>query len=345
VKATKARGIRGPGIQFHLSDEPGKVLEERGKNLAYHSAMPVGYFMLILVLCVLGAIFCALIILAMAAALLRPPRMSDGKAIWVLRRLSPGDLGLAFEDVHFNIRDEQSGRPLRVAGWWMAHPSAGGRCVVLLHGYADAKVGAIAWAPTWHSLGYNILAIDLRAHGESAGRYCTAGYWERHDVSQVLNQLRAERESDARHIVLFGVSLGAAVAAATAALREDLSGIVLESPFADFRFAAMAHMDRLGAPGRPFQALALSLAERIAHCDFAAVRPIDLLKQIPCPIMVIVPNEDPLVSDADRDAMEQALQSRDRETDDMYWRVASGHLLAMFAEPQEYERRLRDFLI
>ena len=37
------------------------------------------------------------------------------------------------------------------------------RCVVLLHGYADAKVGAIAWAPMWHELGYHALAIDLRA--------------------------------------------------------------------------------------------------------------------------------------------------------------------------------------
>jgi pimeloyl-ACP methyl ester carboxylesterase len=306
--------------------------------------MPFSYVTLVLVLLVFGAIACALIILAMTIALLRPPRMSDGKAIWVLRRLSPGDLGLKFEDVHFNIRDEQTGKPLRIAGWWMAHPAAAGRCVVLLHGYADAKVGAIAWAPLWHSLGYNILAIDLRAHGESGGQYCTAGYWERHDVSQVIDQLRAERAADARQIVLFGVSLGAAVAAATAAMREDLRAVVLESIFTDFRTAGMTHLDRLGAPGRPFQSMTLLLAERMTHCDFSAVRPIDLVKQIPCPIMIISPNEDPLVSEADREAMTLALQSRNRGIEDVYWRVASGNQLAIFAEPREYERRLRDFV-
>ena len=80
----------------------------------------------------------------------------------------------------------------------MPNPHALGRCVTLLHGYADAKVGAIAWAPLWYSLGYHILAFDLRAHGESEGAYSTAGYFERHDLNQLLNQLRAERPSETR---------------------------------------------------------------------------------------------------------------------------------------------------
>src|SRR5205823_2216703 len=99
------------------------------------------------------------------------------------------------------------------------HPKAAGRCAVLLHGYGDAKVGAIAWAPTLHALGFNILALDLRAHGESDGRYCTARYFERHDVSQVIDELKRQRPADVRRVVMFGISMGAAVAAAVAVLR------------------------------------------------------------------------------------------------------------------------------
>ena len=129
------------------------------------------------------------ITLVMARMLLSPPRMTDGKAAYLLQRLSPGDLQLHFQSIHFAVRDERSGQPLKLAAWWIPHPAAMGKCVVLIHGYGDAKVGAIAWAPLWHSLGYHILAIDLRAHGESEGTQSTAGFFERHDLNQVLDQL------------------------------------------------------------------------------------------------------------------------------------------------------------
>src|SRR5438094_889791 len=135
--------------------------------------MPGSFVSLLLVLLTCGAVTAAAALTLMAFALLRPPRMTDGKAVWVLKRLSPGDLGLRFEDVSFHARDD-SGKQVRLAGWWVPHPHAGvRRCAVLLHGYADAKVGAIAWAPAWQALGFHMLAIDLRAHGESGGTYST----------------------------------------------------------------------------------------------------------------------------------------------------------------------------
>src|SRR5205814_8004998 len=156
------------------------------------------------------------VIFIMARMLLGPERMNDPRAAFVLKRLSPADLGMRFEPLKFRVRDEHTGGPLELAAWWIPcpDPSANGRCVILIHGYADAKVGAIAWAPVWHALGYHILALDLRAHGESGGDQCTAGYFERHDVNQVLDQVRAERPEETRTIVLFGISMGAAVATA-----------------------------------------------------------------------------------------------------------------------------------
>src|SRR5205814_2391808 len=142
------------------------------------------------------------------------------------------------------VRDEHSGRRLHLTAWWIPAPSPDAdKCVVLIHGYGDAKVGAIAWAPLWHSLGYHILAFDLRAHGESDDAYSTAGYFERHDLNQVLNQLGAERPSETQRLVLFGVSLGAAVALAAVATRDadDIDAIVCECPYADYASPAPVH--------------------------------------------------------------------------------------------------------
>src|SRR5437868_12774319 len=98
----------------------------------------------------------AVIVYMMARMLLRPPRMNDARASFVLKRLSPSDLGMSYESLSFVVRDEHSGSRLRLAGWWIPAPSRDtDKCVVLIHGYGDAKVGAIAWAPLWHSLGYH----------------------------------------------------------------------------------------------------------------------------------------------------------------------------------------------
>lgn len=304
--------------------------------------MPGSYLTLVLMLLALGVVIAGVVVITLAFALLHPPRMTDGKAIWVFRRLSPGDLGLNFEDVRFAVRDEQTGQPLHIAGWWIGRAGSC-RCVLLLHGFADAKVGAIAWAPLWYSLGFNILAIDLRAHGESGGDSSTAGFWERHDVSQVVDQLRAQRPSAATEMVLFGVHLGAATAIAVAAMRDDLTAVVVENLPADFRSAAAAHMDSLGGPGKTLQSLALSLAQRMAGFNFSAVRPVDLVKGIACPVMIIAPDTARLSGDGVGAGMEQALRSRQRP-EDVYWSVRSGNLPAIYAEPAAYEQKLGDFL-
>src|SRR5690348_1814645 len=138
-------------------------------------------FTLLLMLLLAGLILSAAVIATMAYFFARPPRMTDGKAAWLLRRLSPGDLNLPFKELRLTVCEERS-RPLSIAAWLIPCDQAD-QCAILLHGYADAKVGAIAWAPVWHALGYHLLVPDLRAHGESGGKFCTGGYFERHDIS------------------------------------------------------------------------------------------------------------------------------------------------------------------
>src|ERR1700712_3899591 len=80
-----------------------------------------------------GMLLAGALIYLMARMLLRPSRMTDGKAVSVLRRLSPGDLSLPFEEIQFDVRDEQTGKPLRIAGWWIPAAAKSTRTMLLLH--------------------------------------------------------------------------------------------------------------------------------------------------------------------------------------------------------------------
>lgn len=289
-----------------------------------------------------GLLAIALGIGLLARTILRPPRMTDGKALYRLRRLSPGDLGLAYTDCSFNLLDERN-RALRITAWWIPAIYPSRQCAVLIHGYADAKVGAIAWAPLLHSLGLNVLAPDLRAHGESGGTFCTAGVYERQDIVQVLHQLRAARPEETRDLLLFGISLGAAVAFAAATDDKTIRAVVAECPYTSFDRGVVAHMRLLGLASRRLTEAALRLAAVRAAADFATAAPLRLLASVRCPIMIVRSEQDALVSPADCADLQAALVARQNPLD-LFWTTSAPHLLALQVDPEQYRQKLQQFV-
>jgi len=242
------------------------------------------------------------------------------------------------------VRDEQTGAQLKIAAWWIPAEHPAPRTVVIVHGYGDAKVGGIAWAPLFHDLGWNVLAIDLRAHGESDGKYTTAGYWERHDLNQVLNQFRAQSPRETQELVIFAVSLGAAATLAAVRDRDDILGLILEGPFTSYRDAVAAHGQLFGAPGGLLQRAAIALAQRIAQADFDAVKPVDLIPHAPCPIMIVHACDDCFTSGGEPQAFRAAL-ARHQNPRDVLWEIAqAGHVLGLAKDTQEYRERVKRFL-
>jgi pimeloyl-ACP methyl ester carboxylesterase len=300
----------------------------------------------------LSIVMLAVLLLVLAAAMvllaysiLSPPRMTDGKAMYLLHRLSPGDLDMQFETLRFEVRDANSDESLSIISWWIPHPSGSEKTVIFIHGYADAKVGAIAWAPTWQQLGYNILAIDLRAHGESAGRFTTAGVYEKNDLDQIINQLRIDRPNEARQVALFGISMGAAVALATAAMRNDIAAIVLESPYINFRTALRAHIELLGLPLNSALLIVWQIMKWMSGANLDEIQPPKLIASTPVPLMIIQSGEDSLLEQEDADAIKTAMTKRSKDLISTFWELPDvSHLQALANDPRKYFDQLEGFL-
>ncbi len=306
---------------------------------------PHALFTLVGMLLALGVVLGGAVVALTAWSILHPPRMSDGKAVYRLRRLSPGDLGLRFDLEQFTVRDARTARPMRVAAWWIPAPSPSAATAVLVHGYADAKVGAIAWAPPLCQLGLNVLAVDLRAHGESDGTMCTGGGAEADDLNQVIDQLLTRRPEATRRLVLFGASLGAAVVAAVAGGRADVSAVVLESPFSSYRRAVRAHARIVGLPGGALLRAAVAMAEAACGVRFDAARPIDTIPRIRCPTLVVLGEADLLLDATDVALLRDAV-ARQGVAGSSLWIVPSaGHLYALHQDPAGFRRHLRDLLV
>jgi uncharacterized protein len=160
----------------------------------------------------------------------------------------------------------------------LATPSARGT-IVYLHGIADNRGSAEGTIRRFLPLGFNVIAYDSRAHGDSGGTACTYGFFESDDLRRVLDTVGPGP------IALVGTSLGAAVALQAAAKDPRVSAVVAAETFSDLRTVASERAPWFFSQGRINRAF--ELAEAQAHFNVDAVSPVNAAARIKIPVLLI----------------------------------------------------------
>lgn len=138
---------------------------------------------------------------------------------------TPAALGLPFEDVALTTGDG-----VRIHAWVVPGEGKASLTLLLFHGNAENIGGCLDLAMLTRPAGYDLLLVDYRGYGESAGRPTEPGLYQ--DGRAAMRYLISRRRPDAGRIVVWGRSIGAAVAVETAAADpEATAGVILESPF------------------------------------------------------------------------------------------------------------------
>ena len=131
------------------------------------------------------------------------------------------------------------GTPL--VGWFLrGTDSARGRTPGVLWFYGNGETIAAIWPVLrdFRPPGAALLVLDYPGYGGSGGTATEAGLYEAGELAYAA--LAARPEVDPRRIVVYGRSLGSAVATYTAA-RHPVAGLVLESPFTSAREMSRQH--------------------------------------------------------------------------------------------------------
>ncbi|MEI0557812.1 alpha/beta hydrolase [Brachyspira intermedia] len=79
--------------------------------------------------------------------------------------------------------------------------------VIIVHPYEARGSYMKYFIEKFYNMGFNILAIDLRTHGESEGKIYSLGYLERLDVLAWIKYIN-DNYNDSQ-IILYGISMGA----------------------------------------------------------------------------------------------------------------------------------------
>lgn len=171
----------------------------------------------VLGIAVIGYVLFAALLYFTQARLLYLPNI-PGRDLMV----TPDAYGLVYENVEFETADGET-----LHGWFLPAGDAQGT-VLILHGNAGNISHRLDTLRIWHGLGFNAFIFDYRGYGQSTGRPSEPGTYR--DARAAWRYLTETRGLRADRIVLFGRSLGGAVAAYLA-VQVRPAGLIVESTF------------------------------------------------------------------------------------------------------------------
>ena len=144
---------------------------------------------------------------------------------------TPAEWGLAYEDVFLETKDG-----VRLHGWYIPHHGSQ-QTLLFFHGNAGNISHRGASVEIFHRLGLNLFIFDYRGYGKSQGKPDEEGLYK--DARAAWRYLTDQRGFEQEDIILFGRSLGGAVAAELAAEVQP-GGLILESTFSSAKDVANA---------------------------------------------------------------------------------------------------------
>lgn len=156
--------------------------------------------------------------------------------------------------------------------------------LIYLHGHSDNRASGSGVITRFRSLGFDVLAYDSRAHGNSDGSMMTYGYLEKQDLRMLIDTL------EPGPVVIIGSSLGAAVALQLAGEDPRVSAVVAAETFSDLR-TIVTERAPFFFPDWAVDA-AIVRAESKGNFDIDSVSPEKAAVDIKVPVLLIHGAED-----------------------------------------------------
>ncbi len=159
--------------------------------------------------------------------------------------------------------------------------------IVFVHGIRSFKELYLSACKTWVDRGYDCVTIDLRAHGQSEGKYCTFGYKEKYDISALVDIIYND-PGLSHQIGIWGQSLGAAIAMQSMSIDKRIKVGIIESTFSDFRSVVYDYASKtLGFRSPLLFDYLIWCAEKVGEFKADEIVPSESAKSITQPILMV----------------------------------------------------------
>jgi fermentation-respiration switch protein FrsA (DUF1100 family) len=227
---------------------------------------------------------------------------------------TPADAGLNYEPLKLKTADGET-----LDAWYIPAPGAR-RTLLYMHGNGGNIGHRFDPIGVFHRLGLNVLIFDYRGYGASTGKPDEAGTYA--DALAAWTYLTQTRNVAPGEIVLFGESLGGAVAAWLAARQKPAALVIYAS------FTSVVDMAQRLYPYFPARLLV-----RYRYDTLGA------LASINCPVLIMHSPDDEIIPFSHGQALYAAASEPKR-----LLILSGGHNDALLASREVYARGVEEFL-
>lgn len=185
---------------------------------------------------------------------------------------------------------EVDGRQGKLRGEIILNPADNGarrKVAVICHGHTVNRMNSLKYANVFYRLGFNVVIYDHCYFGESDGKYCTLGYYERHDLSKVIDYTREQFGANCI-LALHGESMGAVTVLTELGVRSDIDLVVADCPFSNtLGYYKELFVKLTNLPSFPIVEMTGSIAKAKYGYNYAKCNPIDDVAASDVPICFI----------------------------------------------------------
>ena len=221
---------------------------------------------------------------------------------------------------------------------FLKNPVPSDRYILISHGYTDNRFGAMKYAKMYLDLGFNVIAYDLRGHGENEPTFCTYSARESMDLNALIQDSRG-RYPDAKVFGLHGESLGAATSIAVLKYKPDVDFVVADCGFSEIASVLAGGLKAMHVPGLFVNVASLCAKMKFGY-SYQDMRPIDSLKDNTVPILFIHGEKDDFILPAHSEAMRKATQGYS----ELHLIPGAGHAASILTAPEQYRQYVEAFL-
>jgi len=218
-----------------------------------------------------------------------------------------------YEDIPKESETISSYDGLKLHGIYIpARDKHSNKLAIVMHGYQSKARDMMIIAKMYSDMGFQVLVIDQRAHGQSQGKFTSVGYYESYDLKKWLHFVTRNYGANI-NILLHGVSMGAATAVLATRFREsnNVKMMVLDSCFTNFKDTLKLSTDhgyqKLFIPG-------VNLMSRfILKFGLKTVNPLKHIRRSNIPSIFIYGSDDKVITKKMTESLHHHLKSQQKE--------------------------------